>query len=73
MRRGRQTVADLIDDDDEILVGVERPTIANENLLDDLIRSRIPGRNQDRVVLGRVESAECRVGTPAITDRATFL
>src|SRR5215472_14694827 len=73
VRRGRETATDLIDGDDEILVRVERVTTADKNLLDDLVGSRIPGRNQDRVVLGPVESAECRVGKLAIADRAAFL
>jgi hypothetical protein len=41
--RGGKTAADLIDDQDEILCGVERTPLADKYLLDDLVCARVPG------------------------------
>jgi hypothetical protein len=57
VRRRRQPVADLVDDDDEVLDRIERAAGADVHLLDDFAGARVPGRHQDRIVLGRVDLA----------------
>jgi hypothetical protein len=73
VRRGRTTVANLIDDDDEILVRIERPALANVNLFDDLVRAGVPGRNENGVVFGGIERAESRIVERAAADGTAFL
>ena len=73
VRRGRTTVANLIDDDDEILVRIERPARTDVNLFDDLVSAGVPGRDENGIVFGRVERAESRVGERAAADGAAFL
>ncbi len=72
MRRGGEAVADLIDDDDEILVGIERTATSRVHLLHDFARAGIPSGNEDSVVFCRIERAERGVGELAISNGATF-
>ena len=73
MRRTRKAVAELIDDDDEILAGVERSAGAVISLLDDLVCSGVPGWDKDGVIFGGIERAEDRVGKSAAADGPTVL
>ena len=72
VRRGGETAADLIDDDDEILGGIECTAVADVNLLNDLVGAGVPGGNEDGVIFGSVERAERSVGELAIADGGTF-
>src|SRR5207249_588848 len=67
-----KTVADLIDDDDEILVGIERTAFTDIDLLDDLVGAGVPGGNEDGVVFGGTERAESSVGECAPADGAAL-
>ena len=72
VRRGRKTVANLIDDDDEILVGIERTALTDIHLLDDFVRAGVPSGNEDGVILGGTECTESSVGECATADGAAL-
>jgi hypothetical protein len=72
VRRGRKTVADLIDDDDEILVGIERTALTDIDLLHDFVGAGVPGGDEDVVIFGGIERAESSVGERATADGAAF-
>jgi len=72
VRRGGKTAADLIHDDDEVFGGIERATVADINLLNDLVGARVPGGNKDRIIVAGVERAKSSVGELAIADGAPF-
>jgi hypothetical protein len=72
VRRGGKTIADLIDDNYEIFVGVERAALTDIHLLDDLVGAGVPGRNKDGVIFGGIERTERRIGEFATADVAAF-
>ena len=72
VRRGGKTIADLIDDNDEILVGIERAALTDINLLNDLVGAGVPRRDKDGVIVGGIERAEGSVGECATADGAAF-
>src|SRR4051794_11670677 len=47
VRRGRKTVANLIDDDDEIFFGIKCAAFTYVHLLYDFVRAGVPGGNKD--------------------------
>jgi hypothetical protein len=51
VRRTGEPVADLVDENDEIFVGVERAARAEIDKFQDLAAARIPSRKKDRIVL----------------------
>src|SRR5450631_1839517 len=73
VRRGGKPTANLIDDDDEILVGIERTALTDIYLLDDLVCAGIPGGDEDGVGFPGIELAEGCVGEVARTYRTAFL
>src|ERR1700730_832684 len=72
VRRGGKTVADLIYDNDQILLRVERAAVTDIHLLDDLVGAGIPGGNEDGVIPGGAEGAKSSVGEGATADGAAF-
>ena len=67
VRGDRQPVADLVDGDDEVLVGIQRVVRADVGVAPDLVRSGVPGGDEDSVVAGLVELAPTsspRAGSP---------
>ena len=67
VRRGGETAADLIDDEDEILLGIERAALADIDLLHDFAGAGIPGRDQDGIVPGR--RSACRTLRRQVSNR----
>jgi len=51
VRRTGEPVADLVDENDEIFVGVERAARTEIDKFQDLAAARIPSRKKDRIVL----------------------
>src|SRR5262245_51798298 len=72
VRRAGETVADLIDDDDEVGLRIECTPLTDVYLLYDLVGAGVPGGNHDGVVLGGVELAESDVGQAAFPDGTAF-
>jgi hypothetical protein len=70
---GGQAAADLVDRDDEVALGVERVLGSDVGGAPNLVRPRVPGRDQDRVVAGRVELAPRCHRQPAVRDVAALL
>src|SRR2546429_8824242 len=60
-RRGREAVAELAGQDDEVLVRGERPSLPDE-AFHCVRRPRVHMREQDRVVLCRVQFPVCLIG-----------
>jgi hypothetical protein len=73
VRRGGKTTADLIDDDDEILAGIEGVALADIYLLHDFVCAGIPRGDEDGIVFRTIEFAESCVGEVASTNRPAFL
>src|SRR3984885_4560890 len=73
VRRGGKTIADLINDDDEILAGIEGVALADIYLLHDLVCAGVPGGNEDGIVFRSIELAESSVGELAGAYRVAFL
>src|SRR6266481_5327178 len=72
VRGAGETAANLIDDNDEILVGIERTPFTDIDLLDDLVGARIPGGNEYGVIVGGIEGAKSGVGEFTIADSAAL-
>src|SRR4051794_23457883 len=72
VRRGGKAVANLVDDDDEILVGIERATLPDIHLLHDLACAGVPGRNEDCVIFGGAERTKTGVSECAAANSAAF-
>ena len=70
--RRRKTVANLIYDDDEIVVGIERAAPTDIHLLHDLVGAGVPGGNEDGVIFGGIERAKSSVGECATADGAAL-
>ncbi len=72
VRRAGEPVADLVDENDEIFVGVERAARTEIDKFQDLAAARIPSRKKDRIVLLRRELAESGIGELEISDLAAL-
>ena len=71
-RRG-ETVTDLIDDDDEVPIRIEHALGANVDPLHHLVRARVPGRYQNRIIARFVERANRGVGKFEVGQDATLI
>ena len=60
--RRRESVADLVDDDDEVAIRIEDALGTDVDALHHLVRARVPGGYQDRVIARLVERANRGVG-----------
>jgi len=71
--RGRQAVADLVDRDDEVALGVQGVIRSDVCVAEDLVCTRVPGGDQDGVVLRVVQFAEGGHGELAVRDGTALL
>src|SRR5437868_4080534 len=70
--RSGKTAANLIHGNDEIFVGIERVTLADIHLLDDLVGAGVPSGNENGVILGGIKRAVSSVGECAIANGAAL-
>ena len=71
--RRRKSVADLIDDDDEVPIRIEHTLGTDIDPLHHLVRARVPRGYQDRVIARFVECANRGVGKFEVGQDATLV
>ena len=73
MRRTGKPVADLIDEDDEIFIGIERSARPKIGEFQNFAAARIPSRKKDRIVLLFRKLAEGGIGELKVSDLTALL